>query len=61
MGDNTNWVISGLKDIQSTKDVSKVEYFMLSGVRVATLVKGFNIVKTTYSDGTVKVTKIFQQ
>jgi len=61
MGDNTNWVISGLKDIQSTKEVSKVEYFMLSGVRVATLVKGFNIVKTTYSDGTVKVTKIFQQ
>jgi hypothetical protein len=61
MGDNAGWVITGLKDIQGTKAVARVEYFMLSGVRVATLVKGFNIVKTTYSDGTVKVTKIFQQ
>lgn len=61
MGDNTGWIITGLKDIQGTKAVAKVEYFVLSGVRVATLVKGFNIVKTTYTDGTVKVTKIFQQ
>jgi hypothetical protein len=61
MGDNTGWIITGLKDIQGSKEVAKVEYFMLSGVRVATLVKGFNVVKTTYTDGTVKVTKIFQQ
>lgn len=61
MGDNTGWVISSLKDIQGTKEVAKVEYFVLSGVRVATLVKGFNVVKTTYTDGTVKVTKVFQQ
>jgi len=61
MGDNTGWIITGLKDIQGTKEVAKVEYFVLSGVRVATLVKGFNVVKTTYIDGTVKVTKIFQQ
>jgi hypothetical protein len=61
LGDNTNWVITGLKDVQGTKEVAKVEYFMLSGVRVARVVKGFNIVKTTYTDGTVKVTKIFQQ
>ncbi len=61
LGDNTGWIITGLKDIQGTKEVAKVEYFVLSGVRVATLVKGFNIVKTTYTDGTVKVNKIFQQ
>jgi hypothetical protein len=61
MGDNTNWVITGLKDVQGNKEVAKVEYFLLSGVRVARIVKGFNIVKTTYSDGSVKVTKIFQQ
>lgn len=61
LGDNAGWIITGLKDIQGTKDVAKVEYFVLSGVRVATLVKGFNIVKTTYTDGTFKVTKIFQQ
>lgn len=61
LGDNTGWIITGLKDIQGTKEVAKTEYFVLSGIRVATLVKGFNIVKTTYTDGTVKVTKIFQQ
>jgi len=61
MGDNTGWIITGLKDIQGTKEVAKVEYFVLSGIRVATLMKGFNVVKTTYTDGTVKVTKIFQQ
>jgi len=62
MGDNSGWVISSLKNNQvANKEVAKVEYFMLSGIRVATLVKGFNVVKTTYTDGTVKVTKIFQQ
>jgi hypothetical protein len=61
MGDNANWIISGVKSIQSNQEIEKVEYFLLSGVRVARLVKGFNIVKTTYTDGTVKVTKIFQQ
>ncbi len=61
MGDNTGWVITNLKDIQGNKDITKVEYFLLSGVRVARVVKGFNIVKTTYTDGTVKVSKIFQQ
>lgn len=61
MGDNTNWIITGLKDIQESKEVARVEYYLLSGVRVARIVKGFNIVKTTFTDGTVKVTKIFQQ
>lgn len=61
LGDNANWVITGLKDIQENKEVARVEYYMLSGVRVARIVKGFNIVKTTFTDGTVKVSKIFQQ
>jgi hypothetical protein len=62
LGDNTNWVISALKPVSETNaDLIREEFFLINGARMSRLVKGFNIVRRTYSDGTIRVEKIFQQ
>lgn len=42
------------------KETVSVEYFTLTGAKVGEPAKGVNIVRTTYSDGTIATTKLFK-
>lgn len=52
----------GLKDVEAVKGaVKEVYYYNIQGIRVPRLVKGLNIVKTVYDNGTVDVQKIMMK
>jgi hypothetical protein len=54
---------TALKDVKAITDASRLvngqEYYTVGGARLAAPQKGVNIVKTTLSDGSVKVSKVF--
>lgn len=49
--------LEGIEDV--AREVSGQEYYSVGGARLEKLQKGVNIVKTTLSDGSVKVSKTF--
>lgn len=48
----------GIQSIVTSNEVKSVEFFNLSGVRVANPNNGIYVVRTTMSDGTVKTSKV---
>ncbi len=50
--------ITGIENVERAAQVTGVEYVNLIGVTSRKPFTGLNIVRTTYSDGTVKVTKV---
>lgn len=65
LNENNNWIYSetvyitnaGVNDIVSSSDIVSEECFDTTGTRIHGETKGIQIVKTTYSDGTVRVSK----
>jgi len=53
-----NELQSDVKIIDSDASAISTETFDINGIRTRGLVKGVNIIRTTYSDGTVKTSKI---
>lgn len=51
-------LITGIENVERAAQVTGVEYVNLIGVTSRKPFTGLNIVRTTYSDGTVKVTKV---
>ncbi len=48
----------GMEDIVADKNMAKVEFYDLQGVRVSNPYKGFYLCKKTFDDGTSKISKI---
>ena len=48
---------SGVSTAESAKDAVSTEIFDINGARTRGLAKGVNIIRTTYSDGSVKTSK----
>jgi hypothetical protein len=63
-GDPTLWMVgkagtyTGVKELVATPTVKDVQYFTIQGFRMNAPGRGLNIVKTIYSNGTVKVEKV---
>lgn len=49
---------TGISRVENAAQVTGVEYINLAGVSSSKPFKGVNIVKTTYSDGSVVVSKV---
>ena len=49
---------SGVSTADSALDAVSTETFDINGVRTHGLVKGINVLRNTYSDGTVKTSKL---
>ena len=56
----TDSTTTDMESVNAVNEVASVEYYSLTGVRSSKLVKGINIVRTTYTDGTITVTKILK-
>lgn len=52
---------SGVDAVAGTPEAVSTEIYDINGLRVRGLVKGVNIVRTTYSDGSVKTSKIIMK
>lgn len=50
---------TSIEDSFTGKEVTEVEYISLNGVKLQSPVKGINIMRTMYDDGSVEVTKVF--
>lgn len=50
--------VSGVDTVESAAEAVSTEIYDINGLRVRGLVNGVNIVRTTYSDGSVKTSKI---
>ena len=51
---------SAISSVESAAEVVAEEYYTVSGVRVAEMVPGLNLVKQTLSDGSVKTVKVIK-
>lgn len=52
--------VTAVSDVNAAKAVKAVTYYNLAGQASATPFEGLNIVRTTYSDGTTKATKVMK-
>ena len=48
---------TGIEDSNATKEVVERQFFNANGVRIHSQEPGLNIVRTTYSDGSIETTK----
>lgn len=53
-------VPTGIDSVAQEGEVAKIQYFSVNGTQLNAPVKGINIVKTTYKNGTVKTVKMFK-
>lgn len=51
---------SAISSVESAAEVVAEEYYTVSGIRVAEMVPGLNLVKQTLSDGSVKTVKVIK-
>lgn len=58
MGEGEDQVVALKQPVLTEKEVVSRRFFTLTGVEVKTLVQGLNLVRTQYSDGSVRVEKI---
>lgn len=60
LGDNSDWIIgSKVQQTLAGGEVVAISYYNMNGIQTSEPVKGINIVKTKYADGSVKVAKMF--
>ncbi|MBE6291083.1 MAG: hypothetical protein E7091_01505 [Bacteroidales bacterium] len=60
IGDNSNWVISGI-DSAVASEVKSIQYYAIDGRQVAIPGKGIHIVKTIYSNGAIEIKKVLMK